>query len=827
MEDKMSRIEFGHKYCRKQILLKTASLLVWKSKYILFPGLLVVGLYCQGAPTGNFEIVRDSRIKVNSSMTWELPAVDRGQKMILKIKARRESTKFGGWAPIVKYELNGKALDATLNRHESILLNQRLSFQKRGKTYVWNKGEGIWLAMFSPNFKKSSSYTIPVDDPFTYELDLSTLVIPGKKNTFSASNLATPAMEKKRKCSYTLHVNLEATVENCPTDTQTNIKQIPELGREPELKIIPGGAFSITAGNIDLVFESSFSQPGGGWNHLSATKCSSVSPQWVPTGKTLGRKCWEVSGQTASYRLARKIIQEDNRFDIEDTLCNISSSDLAIRFDNKWKFNGIYVPFCRIGGQPGQAINNVFSPENPTLFLPLKNSAVGITVNDNVYRNQAKFYYDAKSLSSGAANNRFALAPGKSYTVKWSVYILPTDNYYDFINQVRKTWGTNYLIPGPICWISYDKIIAMKDKTLEKLVKKFNVRYICFWEMISGKLEPAWNGMKTYGYGSVILTDVFKPELQKMKQAAEKLRRVVPQVKIAPYSHCFYQGLERPDDPAFKDSWTTYASGKRCRRPAGKGVVPFQLVYPTLTNSFGKIYRKIIHMYIRDIKINWLYWDESSGGSWLPDKMSTSKATYSAWDGYSADIDLKTNTIIRKYALIALISNDFIISIADIFRQKGTFVLFNGGAKTRERMVYPCMTEAYDDFSRVYALHLCSPLVYPKAAFSIKLIRKYLRGGALLVKSSLSGGVKALAKCYPLTIMELHSGWIKGKERIITSQSGKFGWQGKFGAKLYIYDKNDKILCKPELKHYNDYVDIVVPDEGLVIIEKATENRNK
>ena len=360
---------------------------------------------------------------------------------------------------------------------------------------------------------------------------------------------------------------------------------------------------------------------------------------------------------------------------------------------------------------------------------------------------------------------------------------------------------------------------------LKKMVDEFDVKYLAFWEMNTKKPVPGWDGRKAYGYGSTILSEVFEPELQTMKKAVEKLHEVTSQVKAAPYSHCFFQGLEKESDTTFKDSWVTDSSGKRCASVYNRKThVNYQTIYPTLTNSFGKAYRRIIEMYLKDVNIDWLYWDESNGpGMTASDNASAASSTYNAWDGHTAEIDPKTNTIIRKYGILPLISNSFIISIADIFRKKGSFVLFNGAASTKERMMFPCMTEAQDDFSRIYTLHLCSPLAYSIAKLNIKTIRKYIQAGAILIKNRMSAetGTKALSKCYPLTIMEIRPGWIKAKERVITSKSGDFGWDGKFSAKVYRYDKNDKMLDKPEVKHYNDYVNVTVPDEGLVIIEKA------
>ena len=75
---------------------------------------------------------------------------------------------------------------------------------------------------------------------------------------------------------------------------------------------------------------------------------------------------------------------------------------------------------------------------------------------------------------------------------------------------------------------------------------------------------------------------------------------------------------------------------------------------------------------------------------------------------------------------------------------------------------------------------------------------------------------------YPLTIMELGSGIIKGKERIITTRSGTFDWQVADGeVDLYIYDGNgDWCGAVKSGKIKNSNITIQVPPNGRVIAER-------
>lgn len=57
-------------------------------------------------------------------------------------------------------------------------------------------------------------------------------------------------------------------------------------------------------------------------------------------------------------------------------------------------------------------------------------------------------------------------------------------------------------------------------------------------------------------------------------------------------------------------------------------------------------------------------------------------------------------------------------------------------------------------------------------------ILKKLRSGLLWYDYYLKvGGSSIFSKFYPITIEEIHSGFVKGKERLITAHSGVYGWR--------------------------------------------------
>ena len=75
--------------------------------------------------------------------------------------------------------------------------------------------------------------------------------------------------------------------------------------------------------------------------------------------------------------------------------------------------------------------------------------------------------------------------------------------------------------------------------------------------------------------------------------------------------------------------------------------------------------------------------------------------------------------------------------------------------------------------------------------------------------------------CFPLTPIELHDGWILAQERLITARSGRFAWDTPVAGTLYKFNANGKQVEKKQVTVPVQGLDIVVPDDGLVILIRS------
>jgi len=768
--------------------------------------------------TNSRQLASELVIKPGQTQKVELPQLDGSETRLLRVTVRREAARLGGYAPYLHMAFNGQPLDASKNRYEPRLLNKPLAFSRAtGEQVFWNRGDGIWLTIFSPDFQTDfRRYGADVAQPYSYVLDISDLLRAHGGNELELSSYIPITPEAS---------NIIASVEllTAPPATGNTVHSPrPRIDTKPDFKVAADGALELQVEGKPLRVLSTFSVPHGGQNQLGG---ASHEQAWKPRVTRHSATKWTVEAQGAYYRLVREINQVDGRISVRDTWHNPTKDDVGIIFSNALDLaQHPSIDYCRIGGSRGQGVNEVQSRENPTLFFPLNNSSLTMIAEDDVQRNQAVFYFDAGQRKSGIRNPMFALGPNANYTMEWSLYTLPSPDYFDMINRVRNDWNANATLKGPVYFANYRSIAGMPLEQVRKLVATHDARYICFWELRTPENQPDWNNQKVVAFGTGVHEPIFKPEIELLKQAIAKLKAVNPEIKVSLYSHSFFISPEKADDKRFEDSWVTNARGARSASVySATDFFRYQTAYPTLKNSYGEAYLKILDFYLDELKLDWIYWDESNGPGVTVDEGDRLESflTYNAWDGHSAKIDPQTGLIQQKCAFLTLLCDDFMDAAVEKVEKKGGFVLFNGAATTKRRLRSPSFVETQWDITQNYRTHLNAPLAYGPGNPTVNDLRRRANLGTIYARTHLDYNSTVIAKTYPFTPVELHEGWVKSKERIITSRSGSFGWEQPFKAKLYLYDGEGKLTTTQAYDTVQKSVSVTVPEGGIAILERV------
>lgn len=770
----------------------------------------------------SFPIAKNVKITAEELIKLSLPVKKEGETIFVKVTCRRDAEKLGGYGHYMQLFINDKFVDASIDRRITRLKNKSLSFKRVGRDQevFWNLGDGMWLTFFAPNFNTDVSMYAIINEPFTYVLDVTDLLEKEGVNILTVKNLYSKIKEEEYKKELPIYLDIDVIIKKNGDKTFLSSEKLYlDLSQPPELEIFKSGGIKLKfRNNKSILLESLFSFPGGGFNYLSSTKPAECEKEWNLQYNQDGPSQGTIIGRGKYYEIKRSVSVNQFRVLIEDTITNTAESDIGIIFSNYLNFKDLPIYYVRMAGSTSQSINYINKPQNPTLFFPLQNCGIGIVANDNVYRNHGLLFYDLEKRMSGIEDRNFVLPANGSYKISWAVYFTKTDDYYDFINLVRKDWGANEItIEGPVYFVNYNSIINSEEEGLKKLIENKNAKYIAFWEVRTPEPVPEYDNKKVVAMGVGTMHPLFKDEVEKVRRAVDKLKKIKSSIKIALYTHCFFISPEKPDDPTFRDSWIITKDGKRAVSQYNNPTYyNYQPVFPTLNNSYGKAYAQFIDWYLNDIGFDWIYWDESTG----PGILGETDKTYNIWDGHSAIINSETKTIEKKYAILGLITNDFIMSMYEKVKRKDGHILFNGAAVTKERIHLPSFIETQDLILRAYESHLNTPLAYGFGKPSMQTLIDRLNYGTIYARTHLDYTSDVVTRFYPITIEEIHSGWVQGKERIITARNGEFGWDGVYNAIIYLYNAKGECIDKSTPKTYKGKIKIQIPEGGIAIIEK-------
>jgi hypothetical protein len=172
------------------------------------------------------------------------------------------------------------------------------------------------------------------------------------------------------------------------------------------------------------------------------------------------------------------------------------------------------------------------------------------------------------------------------------------------------------------------------------------------------------------------------------------------------------------------------------------------------------------------------------------------KYTYDRWDSHSAEIDPEAKTIRRRIGSALLLSQPALVEFARRLRQAGGTVVANNAVITRTIGAQPIIFDweiTEGPFVHLAPTPAClgNPAainqetdVYVDVLNKLRWANLYFYYGEKLLTYR-----SAPARMYPITVQALHAGIIHGRERIVTTHSGVYGWHGDTDLHhVYLFD---------------------------------------
>lgn len=557
-----------------------------------------------------------------------------------------------------------------------------------------------------------------------------------------------------------------------------------------KVAVTPNGGLSLTvSGKETYPVESLFSYPNGGDNafHCSPEADPKAEPAWKVSSRQVRPTEYAVKGEGQFYRVDRSVFLTSTHVTIKDTITNKTVEPIGIILSNRLgtegrEFNSTHLAGRSVSG----AIENESIKSNPTLFLGRQDLGVGLVALDDVFIVQSRAF--RKSDAAGILTNEFALDSKATYTLEWAIYLNSTGDYFDFINQVRRDEGRNNVtVEGGFAFISRGAIPP------KGYIEVRDLKYLSLACLSAATDDPkvSLEGIEFMEYPK---------EKAVIKEQFAKLQKDYPDIKLMFHvAHSLYAN-NKPEQ-LFPDSRVIDANGKQPVYPYTYDSYGYfskervddnwrwWIYYPTKDNSFGKALLKSVDVMMNELGCKGAFMDGfmiAYGGEY----------TYDRWDGHTAEIDPKTKTIKRKMGSVLLLSQDVLAEVCQKMRAKGGTVIANGAVVTRTIGREPIPHDL--EITEGSGVHLapapcclgnpfaitCESDIHKDVIAKLKAANLYFYYGE---KGVTYPG--APSQMYPITIEELHSGYIKGKQRLITIHPGVYGWAGDrnlhFG---YLYD---------------------------------------
>lgn len=763
-------------------------------------------------------------IGLHDNQAWMLPAWDGRGRVVVSLEHRLDFPRLGGWNPCWQIFVNDRLLSAMADRNTPRLLNKPLtSVHSDFGVYRACKGDK-WFALYSPDYEMAITKFLPADmEAYKVKVDISDALSRNEPNLLRirfGSELEGHYRNWGIRRRPALAVRNFSVVQE---ETETKLKPIPAEKDFVKVGKVPRPDFTcnekqdgleFTFGGQTFTVRSVFSIPG------ERLKTATIGDEGNPF-----------------YKVERKLEKKENRVDVFDTFTNISDKLIGIRI--AYEMDSERYPKIYLAGDSSPSRTSNQDGRNPSAFFPDSEHGVGLGLlaQDDVFRVQNVQY--CEKGKAGIKTENFALSPGESRTVEWSVYPVMSDDYFDFVNEVRRDWDVNFTIPGQLhlsmnVFTDWQKDPARAVEFHRKRGITMNVYGVHYWRYMGGERKD-WRAAV---FGPAIMKDISRvniegkietrevePLRQFEKGIFETAKKILPDLKRFYYIHT--QWSTEPDD------YETYADSA-LRTKDGKfytGIEePYHFFVPTLTNSYGKAMLETVDKILDFYDPEGIYVDEMT--------CSPLRITYGEWDGVSVELD-KNNEVKNKIGYVTLLKLPFMMKLYDkILNEHKKLMIGNFVPETRtERQAhFPRFEETCNSWWIFYS-HLYTPIQLGDASTygqtaeeNMADIRNAMSNGALYYYyGNTAASPTITSKMYPFTPIEIHSRWLMGKERILTCVSGDFGWYGgKNLAEIFVYDASGKPTGDYSAEFFSDNGEIRVrlmlkPGQCAVILPIPVE----
>lgn len=676
------------------------------------------------------------------------PGTPPGKEAVIALRARLDTPKVGGYTQALRLTLNGTALDGKR------LVNKPLEGKSEdGRLHRFAAAEHF-STYYAPDFTSADTSRYGVRGVKTGEFELRvTDILADGENRLVIENAC---RDNVTRTLVAADCQLRFQTPPPPPKPKRGppIGEIPICAPIPEPKTryamreLPDARLVVGINGEEFSIRSRFSVPSGEW------------------------EC----GSNAFFQHQRRIEQKAEAIVVTDTFKNLTHENLPLMQRHEVGISA-QMPMRKIwlgGTSPAGLTGTSSEGANPTTFGVTDGAGLGfLPLNDEFQVHVTNYAADG---ALGLADNEFVLRPGATYTAEWAIVPVARPDYFDFINAARRFVDANFTIPYCFAFLRAGKLTEKwSDTQFADFIRLKGANLVC-----AGLSSLRYQGHYPQGIAFQLVPH------DSYKRYVERVRRLAPGVKTSVYFHCY---IDAEDEAAakFPDARVLRSDGGH----ADYGQPFYGIFFPTEDNAYGRAIRRNVDIILNEIGADGVYWDE----------LEYSAYAYhygEPWDGCSADIDPATLKIRRLKSSVTLLTQSWRVRLIQEIMARGPFIA-NGQPRTRTvaRLKFPRFVET-GSIGNCARAQLHSPIALGDHLTERSEEDAYRNMVTALDYGCVSHwysdmqvvpGYETIAKyMYPITPMELHEGYIIGKERIVTNRSGLFGWCDASTHEVHVFD---------------------------------------
>ncbi len=565
-----------------------------------------------------------------------------------------------------------------------------------------------------------------------------------------------------------------------------------------QARLMPGGAIEIKLGEQLYVVNADFSQIPG-WANFTAEKAENFSSITV--------KDDTLTAITAGFKLERSLKREAEAVIVTDKITNTTAENLPLIYRQYVQFDKLKeYRLCgyRIYSSRGNGTNSINAT---TIVMPENGGSLGMLALNDVFR--VHFRAFAAKKMYGIGDDNLIVKPGVTQEMSFALFPSAGADYYDQINAMRRHLGMNYEIAHGFAFLApYPPGVKTFNDAYDRIGKDDSVETIREWlnnksadYVTDGSVSALGEQFHSSAWMKTAKVDVHKDFYKKIREAR-------PSAQLFHYFHCFLD-VKNSMDAGFDDVKILKPNGEQAdyRNPA------LPLFLPVEGSAWARMQEKRLARLKDEFGLDGVFWDE------FP--YSASEYHYGQpWDGVSGDINPKTHEITQLKSSVALTSLPWRKRMVEWLADNKMMLIANGGGGYTKTMTDLFIKNKFIAFmetgsvTNLYTSHLSTPIglgdhITERTELDCyRNMVKFLDYGSFYFyyhqQVEPFTHPTLTRYMFPTTPVELHEGYILGKERILTNRSGYYSFGGNEAAELHFFGADGCEVQRPAEKTVKD-----------------------